>query len=72
MTNRISGPGLGLPLPSFLYPSQLFNTPPDIGSNRVVLSPGAALPLPAGDLLVNVGNFGLLQFLDPLTNGVQF
>ena len=69
MTNRISGPGLGLPLPSFLYPSQLFNTPPDIGSNRVVLSPGAALPLPAGDLLVSVGNFGLLQFLDPLTNG---
>jgi len=69
MTNRISGPGLGLPLPQFLYPSQLYNTPPDVGSNKVVLSPGAALPLPPGDLILTPGSYSFLQILDPITGG---
>ena len=69
MTNRISGNGVGLPLSQFLYPSQLFNTPPDLGSNRVLLSPGEALDLPPGDLLLQVGAYSLLQYLDPYTNG---
>jgi hypothetical protein len=69
MANRISGPGLGLPLPQFLYPSQLYNVPPDVGSNKVVLSPGAALPLPPGDLLLTSGAYSFLQMADPITVG---
>ena len=34
MTYRISGAGAGLPIPQNLYPTQLYNTQTDIGSNR--------------------------------------
>ena len=68
MTQRIAGPGLGLPLPQNLYPSQLYNSPPDANTNRIALAPGDTLPIPAGDWFINLGQYNVLQFLDPVTN----
>ena len=68
MTQRIAGPGLGLPLPQNLYPSELNGMPYDYSTNRIALAPGDTLPVPAGDWLINLGQFCLLQFLDPVTN----
>jgi len=67
MTQHIAGPGLGLPLPQNLYPSELQNAPPDCSNNRIALAPGDTLPIPAGDWLVNTGMYCVLQFLDPIT-----
>jgi len=67
MTQRIAGPGLGLPLPQGLYPSYLNNAPLDANNNRIALAPGDTLPIPAGDWLINMGQYCVLQFLDPIT-----
>ena len=72
MTARISGPGIGLPLPQNLYPSQLANAPPDTSSNRIGLSPGDTLPIPAGEWFINLGQYCVLQFLDPITGTWNF
>jgi hypothetical protein len=68
MTQRISGPGLSLPYPQNLYPSQLQYAPPDAPTNSISLAPGDTLPIPAGDWFVNCGQYCFLQFLDPVTN----
>ena len=68
MTQRISGPGLGLPLPQNLYPTQLNNAPPDCSNNRIALAPGDTLPIPAGDWFITMGQYCVMQFLDPITN----
>lgn len=68
MNQRISGPGLGLPLPQNLYPSELQNAALDTAGNRVTIPAGAALPIPAGEYNVGLGMYLLLQFLDPITN----
>lgn len=67
MPSPLSGPGLGLPLPQYLVPSQLNNAPVDVGTNRVSLAPGDMLPLPAGDWYVNPGQYCVIQFKDPVT-----
>src|ERR1700690_1331105 len=67
MSQYLAGPGLGLPYPQNLYPSQLNNAPPDTPTNRIALAPGDTLPVPAGDWFVNVGQYCVLQFLDPCT-----
>lgn len=63
-----SGPGLGLQLPQYLYPTELNNAPYDASTNRVALAPGQALPIPRGDWLVSPGIYCVIQFLDPVTN----
>ena len=63
----ISGPGLGLPLPQNLYPSELQNAPYDFSNSRQTLPPGAALQVPAGDWYVGLGMYLVLQYLDPIT-----
>ena len=68
MAQYISGPGLGLPLPQNLYPSELNTVAPDVSSNKICLAPGETLPIPAGDWYVNIGQYCVLQFLDPITN----
>ncbi len=68
MTQKIAGPGLGLPLPQNLYPTELFNAPPDANTNRIALAPGDTLPIPAGEWFINVGQYCFIQFLDPVTN----
>lgn len=68
MTQKIAGPGLGLPLPQNLYPSELYNAPYDANTNRISLAAGDTLPIPAGEWFVNLGQYLVLQFLDPVTN----
>lgn len=68
MTQRIAGPGLGLPLPQSLYPTALYNAPYDSSNNRVALAPGDTLPVPAGEWLLNLGQYLVVQFLDPVNN----
>lgn len=67
MTQRINGPGNNLPYPQNLYPTELYNAPPDAPTNRIALAPGDTLPIPAGDWFVNAGQYCFLQFLDPVT-----
>lgn len=68
MPTPLSGPGIGLPFPQNLYPSELTNAPPDASSNRIALAPGEALPLAAGDYYLSLGSYLVLQYLDPVTN----
>ena len=67
MTQRIGG-NAGLPYPQSLYPSELYGAPPDCPTNRICLAAGDTLPIPAGDWLVNTGQYSALQYLDPVTN----
>ena len=68
MPGNLSGPGVGLPIPQNLYPSQLQNAPADPSSNRLGLAPGEVFVLPAGDWIVGLGMYNVLQFLDPVSN----
>lgn len=67
MANIISGPGLGLPYPQNLYPSQLSNAPQDVNTNYITLSGGDTFVIPAGRYAVNLGRYSVLQWLDPVT-----
>lgn len=68
MAQIISGPGVNLPFPQGLYPSQLQNAPQDPSSNRLGLAPGESIVLPAGDWYISLGGYLIMQFLDPVTN----
>ena len=68
MPGNLSGPGVGLPIPQNLYPSQLQNAPADPSSNRLGLAPGEVFVIPAGDWIVGLGMYNVLQFLDPVSN----
>jgi hypothetical protein len=67
MPAPLSGPGLGLQLPQYLYPTELTNAPYDMPGNKVALGPGEQLPIPAGTWYVTLGFYLVLQFLDPVT-----
>lgn len=68
MPTPLSGPGINLPYPQNLYPSELNNAPPDASSNRIALAPGEALPLAAGDYYLSDGlGYLVIQYLDPVT-----
>lgn len=64
---NLSGPGIGLPFPQNLYPSDLQNAPIDCSSNRQVLAPGESFVVPAGDWTIALGGYLVLQFIDPIT-----
>jgi len=68
MPTPLSGPGVGLTYPQNYYPSQLQNAPQDPSSNRLALSPGDSFVIPAGDWIINLGLYNIIQFLDPVTN----
>lgn len=68
MPTPLSGPGLGLPLPQYLYPSELNNAPLDSSNNKIALAPGDQLPVPAGTWYIDLGKYNVLQYLDPVTN----
>lgn len=67
MPQPLSGPGIGLQLPQALYPNNLLNGSTQPSTNNFALAPGEALPIPAGNWVVDVGKYGSLQFLDPVT-----
>jgi hypothetical protein len=68
MPGNLSGPGIGLPYPTNLYPSELSNAPQDASSNKLALAPGDTLVVPAGDYIFGLGMYTVMQFLDPITN----
>lgn len=68
MTQLINGPGVGLPIPQNLYPSELTNAPYDTPTNHIALAAGDTLPIPAGHWYVNTGGYSVIQYLDPVTN----
>lgn len=67
MTIRISGPGVGLPLPTNLYPTDLNSAPLDFATAYLGLAPGEAVVIPAGEWIVENGANSVLQHLDPIT-----
>jgi hypothetical protein len=67
MPAPLSGPGLGLQIPQYLYPTELNNAPYDTSTNRVALGPGEQLPIPAGTWIVSLGFYCVIQYLDPIT-----
>lgn len=68
MPAGLSGPGIGLPFPTNLYPSELGNAPYDSSSNQIGLAPGDSFVIPAGEWYISLGMYCVLQFLDPVTN----
>src|ERR1700761_518266 len=68
MTQRIAGPGIGLPFPTALYPDgKLITTDPTAHStNFFDLAPGSTYSIPAGDWSVYIGSQNTLQVLDPI------
>ena len=48
MPGFLSGPGVGLPFPQSLYPSELGNAPQDTPGNKLTLAPGDTYVVPAG------------------------
>lgn len=64
----LSGPGIGLPIPTNLYPTELYSAPQDFGNGEITLPAGGALQLPRGSYMVQTGSFSIVQFLDPVTN----
>lgn len=67
MPGNLSGPGVGLPFPQNLYPSELNNAPQDTPGNRLTLAPGETFVFPAGDYSFALGMYLVVQFLDPVT-----
>ena len=67
MTNRISGPGVGLQVPQYLYPTALAGAPYDFANNTISLAAGDSIAVPAGNWRVTLGGVSLLQVLDPVT-----
>ena len=68
MPQFLAGPGLGLPFPQNYYPSELQNAAQDPSSNRQTLNQGDTFVIPAGDFYVSLGEYLVLQYLDPVTN----
>ena len=67
MTILISGPGIGLPPPQNLYPTQLNNAPADAPTNYLALVAGQVITIPAGRWFVDPGAVSIIQYLDPVT-----
>lgn len=68
MNQPLAGPGMGLPYPTNLYPSELNNAPYDFATNKVCLAPGENIVIPAGDWFVGMGGYLVFQYRDPITN----
>lgn len=70
MGQRISGAGVGLPNPVFLYPTEInpVNTPEDYGNNYIGLSPGDTAVIPAGSWYITPGPYSVIQYQDPVTD----
>lgn len=69
MTNRVIGPGITLPPPQVLYPATLASVPYTAGNAFQTLAPGQSLQIPAGDWMIDLGKYCVLQILDPVPSG---
>src|SRR5262252_1351075 len=66
MPAPLSGPGAGLNIAQNLYPSQIFNSGYDFGSNQVALNSGDEIPVPSGVWYIGLGFYLTLEYLDPV------
>jgi hypothetical protein len=68
MANIIQAPGVGLSVPSFLYPSEIFGAPIDVPTGRIAFPGASTIPLPAGSnsYLFDLGNYSFMQYFDPV------
>jgi hypothetical protein len=68
MPTPLSGPGVGLPLPQNLYPSEIGAglAPYDYPTNEIALVGGQQVPIPAGDWYVSLGQYLWLEYYDPV------
>ena len=67
MTQIISGPGIGLPPPQNLYPSELNGSFNDAPTNHLTLAPGDTINIPPKDFLIDASSYVVVQYLDPVT-----
>lgn len=68
MSQIIAGPGMTLPPPQQLFPRYLSNLPAYVAAtNAVTLAAGQSQVVPAGEWLINLGRYSLLQWFDPIT-----
>lgn len=67
MPQPLSGPGIGLPIPQNLYPTELNNAPYDAGTNELALNAGCVWVVPAGSWFITPGLVCVIQWLDPIT-----
>lgn len=73
MTNRIAGPGQGLPVPANLYPASLYNGAPfGEQTNELSLAPGDMLPVPAGEWWVGLDAYAKIVYKDPVTGSLRW
>lgn len=68
MANVITAPGIGLSVPSFLYPSEIFGAPIDVPTGRIAFPGGSTMALPTGSNVYayDLGTFSFFQFFDPV------
>jgi hypothetical protein len=66
MANVIGG--AGLPIPAFLYPSEVFNAPVDVPTARIAFPGGSTIPLPTGSNMYffDLGTYSVWQYFDPV------
>ena len=64
----LNAPGAGLPIPTNLYPSELYQSTQDFNNGQIMLSGAASIVIPRGTWLYNTGLYSALQFLDPVQN----
>ncbi len=71
MTNRVIGPGIGLPAPQILYPPNLApaGIPFSQGSSDVALAAGESIQIPAGEFFIDLGKYSVLEYQDPVRSG---
>ena len=68
-SNTIGAVGVPLAYPGALYPVTVLGQVPQLaGTNRISLPPGGDIVIPSGSWWVNVGQYSVLQALDPVTN----
>lgn len=70
MPQPLSGPGIGLAIPQNLYPGNLdiYQGELQPNTNTFSLAPGEALPIVPGNFIIDLGKYGSVQYLDPVTN----
>jgi len=68
MANVITAPGVGLSVPAFLYPAQIFGAPISVPTGRIAFPGASTIPIPTGSnrYLYDLGTYSMFQYLDPV------
>lgn len=66
MSQLQGGTGLNLPVPKYLYPTELNGATYDVANAYQSLAPGEALVIPPGQMFVSAGPYSFAQYFDPI------